>query len=278
MKREKPVPFSLFSRPQSLNRLFPSFRCAIPTAVLRKGLPSRCLHSLLASFEESRRKELFPSLSLSLLSRRQTPLNRLFPLLPLRYSILRCSRLVTSAQAALLASAVSPVVAPFRSSPPLPLTPRNHFCLLALSPAYTPLSPPLRCTCPTAAPVVSTAASVASAAATLQSHLPSPRPACGKPGVAYKVAKEHALSRKAFIMAAESHRAIKSVYHAGKSLENASAAALALGDSKEALELVQQAAYAYRENGTPAAAAETLEKAGGCALQPCLFRREEKQG
>jgi uncharacterized protein (UPF0261 family) len=80
--------------------------------------------------------------------------------------------------------------------------------------------------------------------------------------VAYKVAKEHGRSKEAFLKAAESHRAIKSVYHAAKSLENAAAAALALGDGKGGTELIQQAAYAYRENGTPAQAAEVLEKAG----------------
>lgn len=80
--------------------------------------------------------------------------------------------------------------------------------------------------------------------------------------MAFKVAKDHAQAQVAFIKAAESHRAIKSLYHAGQSLENAATAAKELRQMSAYLDLVKQAAMAYREHGQGAAAAESLVKAG----------------
>lgn len=96
--------------------------------------------------------------------------------------------------------------------------------------------------------------------------------------MAFKVAKQPEQAKQAFLKAAESHRAFKSMYHCAQALQNAASCAKEQNRFPEYLSLMKQAAMAFREQGQGSAAAESLAKAGrkrglghGWAKEMCLY-------
>lgn len=80
-------------------------------------------------------------------------------------------------------------------------------------------------------------------------------------GSSFKLAKEYDRSIDAFKQAADAHKSYLSLFHCAKSLESAANAARDGKKMPECNALLTQAAYTYRRNGTPDAAALALEKA-----------------
>lgn len=65
-----------------------------------------------------------------------------------------------------------------------------------------------------------------------------------------------------FLKARNAHEQFGSLFHAGKAMEGAAAACVALGQTKESLAFIKQATSLFRQHGAVDEACNSMEKAG----------------